>query len=308
VWRVELTGGPAVVKQLVAGPGAGDRFAREVTALRLAAAADPPVVPRLLGTDPDELVLVLEYLEDQPPADDWVVGYAEALARLHASGAADALPAWAGPADGDVRSFLTLAGALGISVPPHAGTELEALVERLARAPGRALLHGDPCPDNARHTRDGVRFIDFEQAARGDGLVELAYLRVGFPTCWCATSPDPALLDAAERAYHTAWRAATGRDVQGDLADACAGWLLRGDGLVERAHRSTADHLSRLLDQDWTWGTATARQRLLHRLLVVSRLAGDSGGLAQVGRLAGDMAASVLGRWPGLRPLPPRRP
>ena len=153
------------------------------------------------------------------------------------------------------------------------------------------------------------RIDEMEQAARGNGLMELAYLRSGFPTCWCATNPDPGRLRAAEAAYRSAWRAATGGDVEGDLTDACAGWLLRGDGLVERAERADADHWRRLLDQDWTWGTATARQRLLHRLLVVGQLAADggrAGRLADTGRLAGEMAGAVLGRWPGLRPLPSR--
>jgi hypothetical protein len=171
------------------------------------------------------------------------------------------------------------------------------------------LLHGDPCPDNFLATADGGRFVDFENAAWGDGLVELAYLRIGFPTCWCALAPEPPLVAAAEAEYRATWRDLTGTDVVGDVTDACAGWLLRGDGLVERALRGPADHLSRLLTEDWTWGVATARQRLQHRLLVVGQLAGQDGPdgpLAETGRLAGDLAARVLRRWPGLAPLPAR--
>lgn len=70
----------------------------------------------------------------------------------------------------------------------------------------------------------------------------------------------------------------------------------------------TADHLGRLLDEDWTWGTATARQRLLHRLLVIGQLAADSERLVEAGRLAEAIANRVLSRWPGLRPLPSERP
>jgi hypothetical protein len=50
VWRVELAGGPAVVKQIVDAPDAAQRYAREVAALRLATRAEPAVVPALLGT------------------------------------------------------------------------------------------------------------------------------------------------------------------------------------------------------------------------------------------------------------------
>ncbi|MDT3444739.1 MULTISPECIES: phosphotransferase [unclassified Pseudofrankia] len=311
VWRVELSGTPVVVKQLIDAPEATERYAREVAALKLAARADPPVAPMLLGTDPDERVLVLEYLEHRRPREDWVVDYAEALARLHAStGAEDtgALPAWSGPTHDDVDSFLRLAEALGVTVPAGVRTELDDVVNRLARSPGSALLHGDPCPGNDMHTSGGVRFIDFEQAALGDGLIELAYLRIGFPTCWCVTAPPRPSLEAAEAAYRAAWRQETGLDLSGDLVDACAGWLLRGDALVERARRGTADHLARIPGRDWRWGTATARQRLTHRLGVLSQLAAHGGELEGLGQLAATMRDTILTRWPALRPLPTRRP
>ncbi|MFJ2176494.1 phosphotransferase family protein [Streptomyces sp. NPDC087851] len=311
VWRAELSGTPVVVKQLVEGPEASERYAREVTGLRLASRVDPPVVPALLGTDPAERVLVLEYVEHQEPREDWMVDYAAALARLHAATGADAvgsLPAWSGPTLDDVGSFLRLARTLGVVVPAGARTEAEALVDRLAQAEGHALLHGDPCPGNDMHTSTGVRFIDFEQSALGNGLVELAYLRIGFPTCWCVTDPGPDILVAAETAYRTAWRDATGTEVQGDLTDACAGWLLRGDALVQRAQRGTVDHLGDIPDRDWKWGTATARQRLAHRLRIVSQMVEGDGELKDLGMLAAAMRESVLTRWPKLQPLPSQRP
>ncbi|MFJ9175638.1 phosphotransferase family protein [Streptomyces sp. NPDC102360] len=311
LWRAEFRGTPVMVKQLVDAPEAADRYAREVASLRLAAAVGPPVVPRLLDTDPDERVLVLEYVEHRHPGPDWRVDYAAALARLHAAGhtATDAetraLPVWSGPAGNDIDAFLRLAATLGVPEPPGVRAELEDLVTRLARTTNAALLHGDPCPGNDLHTADGVRFIDFEQASLGDGLVELAYLRSGFPTCWCSTSPAPEQLAEAEAAYRESWREATGTEVRGDVTDACAGWLLRGDALVPRAERGTVDHLARVPGGDWEWGTATARQRLTHRLGVV---AGQSGGLPAFGRLAADLRAAMLTRWPKLTPLPAERP
>uniref|UniRef100_UPI0005BC3F1A phosphotransferase n=1 Tax=Streptomyces sp. NRRL F-2664 TaxID=1463842 RepID=UPI0005BC3F1A len=219
VWRVELAQGAAVVKQIVAGPGAEDAYAREVAALRLAARARPAVAPVLLAADPGERVLVTEHLEHLRPAPDWIVAYAAALARLHAAagpGDAGVLPRRAGPGRHDVAAFLRLARTLGATVTAGAAGELEELTVRLARAPGHALLHGDPCPGNDLHTACGVRFVDFEQACLGSGLTELAYLRIGFPTCWCVTAPPEPLLRRAEDAYRTEWRAATGTDVPGD--------------------------------------------------------------------------------------------
>ncbi|MEU6011847.1 aminoglycoside phosphotransferase family protein [Streptomyces sp. NPDC047453] len=311
VWRTELSGTPVVVKQLIEGPGAAERYAREVAALRLASRVDPPVVPGLLGTDPVERVLVLEHLDHRSPADDWLVGYAEALARLHAATTADdvgLLPAWSAPTGDDIGSFLGLARTLGCTVPSEVRTELDDLLNRLTHTSGHALLHGDPCPGNDMHTSSGVRFIDFEQASLGHGLVELAYLRIGFPTCWCVTAPAQPLLNAAESAYRTAWRHATGADLQDDLTDTCASWLLRGDALVERAHRGTADHLSKVPTKDWRWGTATARQRLVHRLGIVSQMTMSGSELENLGQLAVAMRDAMLTRWPALQPLPAQRP
>lgn len=323
VWRVELSGTPVVVKQLIDAPEAAERYAREAAALKLASRVDPPVVPRLLGTDPGERVLVLEHLEHHQPREDWVVDYAESLARLHAATSPDTdtgtdtdtdtdtasiLPTWSGPTEDDIDSFLRLAQTLDVAIPSGVRTELGGLVHRLGTSPGRALLHGDPCPGNDMHTSSGVRFIDFEQAALGNGLVELAYLRIGFPTCWCVTVPTQPLLDAAEAAYHAAWREATGSDAPDDLSDACAGWLLRGDALVRRAHRGTADHLARIPSKDWQWGTVTARQRLVHRLGITSQMTTDHAEFRDLERLAAAMRDRMLTRWPALRPPPSQRP
>jgi len=311
VWQVELAGAPAVVKQIVDGPDAADLYSREVEGLRLASRVQPPVAPRLLATEPRERVLVLEHLHHRHPADTWVVGYATALARLHsATGPQDVgrLPAWSGPTRSDVNAFLALAEELAVPAPPRVRAELDALVDRLGQTAGHALLHGDPCPGNDLHTADGIRFIDFEQASLGNGLVELAYLRIGFPTCWCVTATPEPLLAEAEAAYRATWLAATGREVAGDLADACTGWLIRGDALVQRALRGSTDHLARIPKRDWSWGTVTARQRLAHRLGVVADMTVDHPELNALHHLATDLRHQLLTRWPALQPPPSRRP
>ncbi len=324
VWRAELAGRPVVVKQLVDSPGAADRYAREAAALSLAARPGRPgrpVVPALLGTDPAARLLVLERVEGRTPGPGWQQDYATALAGLHASAPADLqdlagtapgtdLPAWTGPTGRDLGCFIALARILDVPAPPGARAEAEALLDRLSATPVRhALLHGDPCPGNDLHTADGVRFVDFEQAALGPGAVEFAYLRIGFPTCWCSTAPPAPVLAEAEAAYRTAWRAATGTEAAApaELADACAGWLLRGDALVPKAERGTADHLSRLHHGDWTWGSATARRRLLHRLRVVAELAGPDTALPVFGRFCATLATRARTAWPTAGPLPAER-
>ena len=313
VWRVRLADRRLViVKQITdggdTGADANTRFAREVTGLRLAGrASGPAVAPAVLATDRPSRVMVLEHVDDLGETDDWTPGYAEALARLHAlTGPADAgaLPAWSGPTATDAESFLALARALEVPVPSTVPSELDALLERLDPARHHALLHGDPCPGNDLRTADGVRFVDFERASLGNGLIELAYFRIGFPTCWCALSVAAAPLAEVEDVYRTTWRDLTGRDLPGDLADACAGWLIMGDALVERAHRGTADQLARVPAEDFEWGYVSARERLVHRLGVVADMTRDHDHLHAVGRLCSALAGRLLERWPQLRPLP----
>lgn len=253
--------------------------------------------------------MVLEDLPDDRPTDGWQVDYAAALARLHAAGRhADpgTLPAWSGPTADDVDAFLSLADNLCVPAPPAVASDLHGVISRPAN--GQSLLHGDPCPDNALHTPNGTRFIDLEGAALGDGLVELAYLRIGFPTCWCVTSISEPLLQQAEHSYRAAWRTATGEELSGDLAEACIGWLVRGDALVERAKRGTTNYLARLTDTDWRWGTVTARERILHRLTVVTEMTSDSSAHARLGSLTAAMRDATVQRWPELRSPPARRP
>jgi hypothetical protein len=307
VWLADTDGTPVVVKQIIGGADAPARFHHEITALRLASRAPVPVTPALLGVDEQRHVLVLEHLATGPLPADWPVHYAIALARLHATtSAADdgALPRWVPPERTDVVAFEKFAVSLGIPVRSEVSAELTALVERLAEPSGFALLHGDPCPGNDFYAT-GARFVDLEQASLGSGLTELAYLRIGFPSCWCVTAPAAALIEDAERAYRTEWHRATGTEPPGSMADACAGWLLRGDALVEKAHRGAGDRLAGAIATDWPWGTATARQRLLHRLGVVAELADAE--LAGFAELCAGLRAAMSARWPRLRPLPADR-
>jgi hypothetical protein len=116
------------------------------------------------------------------------------------------------------------------------------------------------------------------------------------------------MLERAESAYRQEWRTVTGSEVQDGLVDACAGWLLRGDALVERARRESTDHLARIPHHDWKWGTATARQRLVHRLGVVGRMTADHPALNRVSSLSTAMRQRMLARWPSLQPVPTERP
>ncbi|HEX6343697.1 hypothetical protein [Umezawaea sp.] len=297
VWSAEFDGVPAVVKQSVGGSDAEQRYRRELTALRLAGRAEPRLAPRVLGTDPERRIVVLERLPvRRRTMPDWVV-YAEGLARLHevttAADAGSLLPADV-PTDADLAAFRGLCADFGLTTPDD---ELDPLPRRLSG--GHDLVHGDPCVGNALPVDGRTWFLDFEHAALGNGLTELAYLRMGFPTCWNLNVVPADRLAAAEAAYR-----ALRPDAPGTVAEHCVGWLVRGDALVQRAHRDGRDHLGRLLREDWRWGFVGARQRFAHRLGVVGALTDPA--VAGTARLARALRERVLARWPDAA-RPPRK-
>ncbi len=245
--------GDRIVKQVIGDPAA---FTREVTALRLA--WHTGVVPRVLDVDSDTRTVVLERLRSDPPQEDWVVDYARGLARLHmATGPEHAglLPRQEVP---DPEPFLRFVRAMGV----EAGRAEDEL--RFADTGKFDLLHGDPCPGNDMYTEAGARFVDLEGAALGDGLTELVYLRMGFPTCATVTETPAELREAAEQAYFAE------RGQTSPLEDACVRWLVQGDALVQRFDRDGTDHLAKVVDEDWFWYSTTARGRLMFRTGVVA--------------------------------------
>ncbi|GGN02739.1 hypothetical protein GCM10011609_47090 [Lentzea pudingi] len=245
--------GDRIVKQVVGDPAA---FEREITALRLA--GHTGVVPRVLEVDHEQRTVVLERLRSDPPREDWVVDYARGLARLHmATGPEHAglLPRQEIP---DPAPFLRFVRAMGVEI---GGAEAELVFEDTGRYD---LLHGDPCAGNDMYTDQGARFVDLEGAALGDGLAEVVYLRIGFPTCATVTETPRELREAAEQAYFEE------RGFTAPLEDACVRWFVNGDALVQRAERDGTDHLARVVDEDWFWYSTTARGRLMYRARVVA--------------------------------------
>ena len=290
VWLADFPGIRAVVKQTIGEPDAAERFERECTALRLAGRADPGVAPQVLAIDPERRVVVLERLPIQRRTMPGWVAYAEGLARLHGVTSDDdvgALPAADTPTSSDVAAFSRFCASFDLEAPVD---ELASLPSRLAG--GQDLVHGDPCAGNVVVVDGRARFIDFEHAALGNGLSELAYLRIGFPTCWnLNTVPARSIADAeaAYRALHP--------EANGSIAEHCVGWTIRSDALVERAHRDGTDHFERLLERDWTWGFVGARQRLAYRLHVVANL--DAQEVTATSKLARALRLRMIAEWPG---------
>jgi hypothetical protein len=156
-----------------------------------------------------------------------------------------------------------------------------------------AYIHGDVCPDNVVLAGDHVRLIDFEFGRFGHALLDAAYVRMMFPTCWCAKRL-PARLVAVTESAHRAELVRGCPDAGDDrvfapaLSRACAFWAL-----------NTVDwHLEAALEQDRQWGISTIRPRVLARLEGFITTAESFDQLPALRGAANRLLAVLRRRWP----------
>lgn len=235
-----------VLKRSVARPRPDepDPFAHEAASCRLLTAVQPaePVGPELIAHDPDQRLLVMEDLgraatlaekllgSDPRAAERGLLAWARSLGRLHAVTAgreADfgalmrrlGTRTWHDPIAPDARRALAelpgvLATELGVTTAPMTAKRARATV-RLLGGPGfRTFSPSDLCPDNNLVTSRGVRFLDFEWGCIRDVTLDVAFVRMPFPSCWCVFRLPPGMSDA----MLAAWRAEV-VDVWPALAD-----------------------------------------------------------------------------------------
>jgi hypothetical protein len=289
--------------------GSGDGPVRELAALRLGL----PGAVRLLAECDDPPVLVLEDLGPGPTLADALLGRDPAAAQ-------DALDGWAGtlgtlqaattglgdafaaalaelsplgppPADSMAGTLAETAGALTRSLPRLGVHPSDAALDELRGirpgGPG-VLTPGDTCPDNNVRTASGYVLLDFEAAEFRHPAWEAAYLRVPWPTCWCAWALPAAV---AERALEC-WRAAIGPLPAGfdaDLDRATLAWTFI----------STGWFLPRILagtDSTLEPRAPVRRAMLQHRLTRVP-------GTGPLADLAAEVAAALRREY-GDHPLP----
>jgi hypothetical protein len=236
--------------------------------------------------------------------------YAGALAQLHAGtiGCREdhaqivrtTLPAATLPPPGHgwiEREPRAVIGLLGGSIPDD---ELTLMASRLqSPGPWQALVHGDPCPDNVLLTADGTaRLIDFEFARPGHALLDAAYWRMGFPTCWCAGRVPGALSQQLDDAYRMALAeavpaAADPEVFRQESAIIAVIWMFG----------SLAWLLEAALEKDTEWGIATRRSRILHYLEAAIQQANDADVLPGTRRTAGAWLEDLRARWAGCSAL-----
>ena len=278
-------GGSSVLKRYAKRQGNADGrsvFSVELASLEILADMPVPVAPRLVGHDPDTLVLVME---DLPPgrslADSLLLGteeevragllaYGTSLGAVHAwtlgrSGEFNSLRRRYAP-DSELRSFWVvlaeagrgqlnrLAGELGMSAAA-VDRDLTEVLEILQGDRYSCFIHADACPDNVRVIDGTCRLFDFEVSAAGCATLDFGYLVAPFPSCWCFGPLPDELAHEAQAAYWKTFSASGA--VPGDA------WKVATAAALACYLVSRVGGLEDFLAGSLTWGTTTGLPRLL---------------------------------------------
>jgi hypothetical protein len=306
------------------------RFYNEwASAALLSGLPGEPLTARLYGGDREAGIIVTEDLgeggcladrmqgQDRAALEAGLLAYARGLGRLHAA------------TIGREAEFLSLRRSVGgsemtrepegirwertnvetfrrqcetLGVPLATGFEADvARVRAELDAPGPflAFAPGDTCPDNHRFVGTEVRFFDFEFSGFRLALLDTAYLRAPFPTCWCVNRLPSALVPTLEAAYRSELSVgcpAVGDDARffGALTAACAYWAVT----------SVSWALDQALEADGPWGISTQRQRPPVRLDALADASAEFGLLPALGETARTLAGVLRTRWSDTEPMP----
>jgi hypothetical protein len=316
-------GGSYVVKRYLTKEGR-EAYAREAAALSaLSSLSDePPLagarvgaharVPLLVAECDDPRLVVMRDAGEGTHLADALLGsdaeraastlaaWADAVAGLHRSGSVvhdafaagvrarspepvvlDYLPRHL--ADAAVE-WTRLASALEVDVPTGTFDVLASVPDRF-RVDASSLSAADMCPDNNLVADSGLVLLDFEFALWRPVAWDAAYLRVPWPTCWCAWSLEAsaahAALDVWRREVALTWPEVLGPDFDHDLDLATEAWAwLAGSwclaGLVdgEPARSNPVKPMPRMPDRVLRFLRTAAAGRALPELAeVAARLA-----------------------------------
>lgn len=313
VWRVSDGRDSFVLKAYLSSQGNG--WAREASALE--AASSSLVSSNIIAVCADPQLILMNDLgvghsladallgDDSSIAQSALDAWASGLARLHTapvevaasygralSGRADSQPVHDKPrALGEAADKLQL-------LAPEVGVDVsDAIVDRLSRAcegfavPADVLSPGDTCPDNNLIRDEHVTFLDFEFAEVRHLAWDVAYLRVPWPTCWCAWRLPPEVSQQAVDRYrdqaHLALPFVGSREFEHDLDLATLAWCL------ESAAMFLQGALSQAAAEETTKRRPGRRLLVQNRLAIASSLTVDP----DLAELAGRLHAALLQKW-----------
>ena len=230
-----------------------EAYAREASALE--ALAGFAQTPDLVAESDDPRLIVMTDLgdgthladallgNDASLASSTLTGWATAVGRLHEAGHRihDAFEAGVRARTVEPVTLDYLPGHLGdaavewarlaeaLEVPVADGTfDVLASVPGRFRVDARSISAADMCPDNNLVGDAGLVLLDFEFALWRPIAWDAAYLRVPWPTCWCAWSLEASTAELALEQWRTTvaptWPAVGSQDFDHDLGLATEAW------------------------------------------------------------------------------------
>ena len=226
-------------------------FLNDYAANQFLHAIGSSVAVQLIGADLNAGVQVTEDLGTEGSLDDLLGGtdrvaataglldWARSLGELHASTVGRGneyyrLRTSLGPVDPAAhrmslveRSVETAWTRIASGAGEGVRADMAELLHTL-REPGPflALSNGDACPYNSRIASHSVRFFDFELAGFRHLLLDGAFLRMSFPSCYrWGLLPDD-VRAAAETAYRGALGPVDDDTYRRGLAAACGAWAI----------------------------------------------------------------------------------
>ena len=218
-----------------------------------------------------------------------VDGWVDAIAALHLASNDDVLDGYGrrlGNRAPDIEThrkphalaaaagdFAELGERLGIPAPTAFLDALRDVLSGFTAAPP-VLTAADTCPDNNLMTNAGVVLLDYEFAEIRHLIWDVAYLRVPWPTCWCAWRLPDQVVEAAIARYRAAVAPAVPYVASdaflADLELATLAWCLD----------SSSWRIGPALEEDQAPSAGldgpTLRPVVLHRLWLASRLTGPA--------------------------------
>jgi hypothetical protein len=230
-WSVVLrcrdsAGGGVIVKTYPPTAEGTSSFAAEAAGLELAGGSE--LAPEFLAADPVLQAVVMTDLGDGGSLADALLGDSAGAGRsvlLDWAAACGRLSVATSPRrrefDRSTSRYLTgrpderhvaglrdrvllaagEAAKVGVAAPAGLSGELAQVAAAVETDRHAVFSPGDICPDNNLLTRDGIRFIDFEEAGFHSAFLDAAYIRMPFSTCWCVFRFPAELSAAAEDAY-----------------------------------------------------------------------------------------------------------
>ena len=316
-----LEGNPA---QLLLEEWAGLAFLNSVL-------PDTGLIPRFFGGDRSTCIVVSEDLgqgtslvdalqgTDPDDARQCLTMHAQAVAQLHAHTLGHEADYWQirdalGPKNtprdwkvwgnlrdsqgwGDLRVLQAELregfDSIGQRVSAAFWDEYASLVAAIENpSPFRAYTHNDSCPDNTFLTPKRLQLIDFERGGYHLCLLDAAYCRLSMPHCYWANRLPEDVAPTVEHAYRKVLsqalpEAGDDRRFAVGMTEACAYWIIsNGMWMVQRD-----------FENDFSWGSATWRQRVFLRLEQFAATAEEFSHLPVMGAAARETVQRLKRHW-----------